>query len=214
MRSHMFPLPLPPKHQLTNESPESPPSPQPQKDFIYELRENPKKSIKLVDPHFLELGSGLLPQDSDTESVTELLADEDVAACLMTLSRDKWRVKAPSQTRKRSYKCETCNKEFGTFQALGGHGTSHKKVKKRLDHDESMEEKPRKNKENVGRKLHECPVCFRVFGSGQALGGHKRSHFLGSSSTSVSTSSSTSPKQTHEVGFSFIDLNLPLPIDP
>jgi predicted amidohydrolase len=22
----------------------------------------------------------------------------------------------------------------------------------------------------------ECPVCFRVFGSGQALGGHKRSH--------------------------------------
>ncbi|XP_062111331.1 uncharacterized protein LOC133822887 [Humulus lupulus] len=28
-------------------------------------------------------------------------------------------------------------------------------------------------------KGHECPICFRVFKSGQALGGHKRSHFVG-----------------------------------
>ncbi|KAL2934203.1 Zinc finger protein ZAT4 [Bienertia sinuspersici] len=25
---------------------------------------------------------------------------------------------------------------------------------------------------------HECPICYRVFSSGQALGGHKRSHLL------------------------------------
>ncbi|KAL8112329.1 hypothetical protein AgCh_019866 [Apium graveolens] len=266
MKSHMFPLPLPlpPKHQLSNDSTHSSPSFKPPKDFIYGLRDNPKKSYKLVDPHFHQLGSALLLQDSDTEStsptqtrltrvvqeedsgieevklkkklsstesVTEL---EDVAACLMMLSRDKWRVESVSRTRKREYTCETCKKEFGTFQALGGHATSHKKVKKRLeDHDESMEEKPRKNTQInnvvVKKKLHECPVCFRVFGSGQALGGHKRSHFLGSSSTSVSTStSSTSPKQLlHEddgyifqqekkydnMSFSFIDLNSPAPAD-
>ncbi|EOA40468.1 hypothetical protein CARUB_v10009193mg [Capsella rubella] len=28
-------------------------------------------------------------------------------------------------------------------------------------------------------KGHECPICFRVFKSGQALGGHKRSHSFG-----------------------------------
>nr|GMD85538.1 zinc finger protein ZAT4-like [Ipomoea batatas] len=27
-------------------------------------------------------------------------------------------------------------------------------------------------------KGHECPFCQRVFKSGQALGGHKRSHFI------------------------------------
>lgn len=270
MRSHLFPLPLPPKPQLSNDLTESILKDEKAegKDSLYGLRENPKKSYKLVDPQFLELGSGLLRNSdsetesenptrrrltrvvevegeysdvklkkklSSTESVNELevvssgynnddFEDEDVASCLMMLSRDKWR---PSQTRKR-YKCETCNKEFGSYQALGGHGRSHKIVKNRLeqqqDHEESMEEKPRKN---VGKKLHECPVCFRVFGSGQALGGHKRSHSLGSSSTTVSTSSSTSPKQLHEdhgnnfktekkdetIGLSFIDLNLPVPVE-
>ncbi|CAN7133784.1 unnamed protein product, partial [Brassica rapa subsp. narinosa] len=29
---------------------------------------------------------------------------------------------------------------------------------------------------NKNGKCHECPFCFRVFKSGQALGGHKRSH--------------------------------------
>ncbi|KAF8088768.1 hypothetical protein N665_0530s0023 [Sinapis alba] len=29
---------------------------------------------------------------------------------------------------------------------------------------------------NKNSKCHECPICFRVFKSGQALGGHKRSH--------------------------------------
>ncbi|XP_050373905.1 uncharacterized protein LOC126791491 [Argentina anserina] len=37
-------------------------------------------------------------------------------------------------------------------------------------------------KKNAGSKRsrgHECPFCFKVFKSGQALGGHKRSHFVG-----------------------------------
>ncbi|KAG7655539.1 Zinc finger C2H2 superfamily [Arabidopsis suecica] len=32
--------------------------------------------------------------------------------------------------------------------------------------------------EKVKSKGHECPICFRMFKSGQALGGHKRSHSI------------------------------------
>ncbi|PIA50214.1 hypothetical protein AQUCO_01300745v1 [Aquilegia coerulea] len=35
-------------------------------------------------------------------------------------------------------------------------------------------------------KVHECTICHRIFSSGQALGGHKRCHWLTSSSTDTS----------------------------
>ncbi|KAI9078531.1 hypothetical protein K1719_039469 [Acacia pycnantha] len=53
------------------------------------------------------------------------------------------------------------------------------------------------------QKIHECPVCFRVFASGQALGGNKRTHLTGSS-TLLPTRAST------KLVGKFIDLNLPL----
>ncbi|CAH8349785.1 unnamed protein product [Eruca vesicaria subsp. sativa] len=59
-------------------------------------------------------------------------------------------------------------------------------------------------------KGHECPICFRVFKSGQALGGHKRSHFLGNHEHR------TLVIQQHQVAHemhTLIDLNLPAPID-
>ena len=59
-------------------------------------------------------------------------------------------------------------------------------------------------------KGHECPICFRVFKSGQALGGHKRSHFIGNHEHR------TLVIQQHQVAHemhTIIDLNLPAPID-
>ncbi|XP_018437727.1 uncharacterized protein LOC108810094 [Raphanus sativus] len=59
-------------------------------------------------------------------------------------------------------------------------------------------------------KGHECPICFRVFKSGQALGGHKRSHFIGNHEHR------TLVIQQHQVAHemhTLIDLNLPAPID-
>ncbi|XP_062106540.1 uncharacterized protein LOC133817914 [Humulus lupulus] len=32
-------------------------------------------------------------------------------------------------------------------------------------------------------KEHKCPICFKIFGSGQALGGHKRAHIVKDSET-------------------------------
>uniref|UniRef100_A0A5B6YUW5 Putative zinc finger protein ZAT1 n=1 Tax=Davidia involucrata TaxID=16924 RepID=A0A5B6YUW5_DAVIN len=71
-------------------------------------------------------------------------------------------------------------------------------------------------------KVHECSICHRIFSSGQALGGHKRCHWL----TSNSPETSSLPKfphfhdQVEKIHPKFnksetttLDLNLPAPAD-
>ncbi|KAF8379231.1 hypothetical protein HHK36_028663 [Tetracentron sinense] len=242
-----------------------------EKDLYYVLRENPKKSFRMVDPEF-SAGSAVQDRESETESsripsrrrtkrnrksritehqepelkklklikprkaessielepvssVSDTTPEEDVALYLMMLSRDIWirdddeeeEEEAEKsmekdelkfcQTRTRAkYQCGTCKKVFRSYQALGGHRASHKKIRgcnsslSSFTRTHEAESKPG----NVGtvvadRRIHECPVCFRVFKSGQALGGHKRSHLSGSNST--------------KNGVNLIDLNLPAPVD-
>ncbi|KAM6548374.1 hypothetical protein CsatB_020050 [Cannabis sativa] len=65
-------------------------------------------------------------------------------------------------------------------------------------------------------KGHECPICFRIFKSGQALGGHKRSHFVGGHETNamvirqepLDPEPEPEPEPVTEVTVLF-DLNLP-----
>ncbi|KAK7336981.1 hypothetical protein VNO77_17537 [Canavalia gladiata] len=108
--------------------------------------------------------------DEERERDMEGLESIDLANCLMLLSG--------AQERKKSfegveYECKTCNRRFSSFQALGGHRTSHKRLK--LDMDElkahatclSLGNKP---------KMHECSICGQKFSLGQALGGHMRRH--------------------------------------
>lgn len=269
MRAHLAPLPIPPKQPIQlSESIDSISSFSAKKDgegkdTVYGLRENSKRSFKLVDPELLDAGS-VIDQDitsgteltrwrskrtrrmcavakveaedddprqrkvGSTEPTAELetvssvsdtysLEDEEVAMCLLMLSRDVW----PIQSR-RIFQCETCKKVFKSSQALGGHSTSHKR---RNNSSESR----MIVKNNVDEaKVHECPICFKVFGSGQALGGHKRSHFLGSSSSPITADASPTAQQITENGESvvvkceeinfgggskLIDLNLPPPME-
>uniref|UniRef100_A0ACD5YMZ1 Uncharacterized protein n=1 Tax=Avena sativa TaxID=4498 RepID=A0ACD5YMZ1_AVESA len=64
----------------------------------------------------------------------------------------------------RVFECKTCNRQFPSFQALGGHRASHKKP--RLA-DGAEPPKP---------KVHGCSICGLEFTVGQALGGHMRRH--------------------------------------
>ncbi|XP_073063772.1 zinc finger protein ZAT9-like [Primulina eburnea] len=150
---------------------------------------------------------------SDTTS-----EDEDVAYCLMMLSRDKWKrgekekvfeddgheeysddvlkVKKGASKLRGEYRCKTCNEMFRSYQALGGHRASHKKIKVNPIASTS-ETSP--HGFPTAERVHECPFCNRVFASGQALGGHKRSHFVGAVPRIGGTLS--------------IDLNLPAPVD-
>lgn len=121
---------------------------------------------------------------SVSDAATE---EEDVALSLMLLSRDKWESDERWKKKSKWFECETCEKVFKSYQALGGHRASHKKKSA-----ESNELK----KSSSSSNHHECPICSKVFSSGQALGGHKRSHAT-----------------KRGLIISLIDLNLPAPED-
>uniref|UniRef100_J3LFH9 C2H2-type domain-containing protein n=1 Tax=Oryza brachyantha TaxID=4533 RepID=J3LFH9_ORYBR len=60
---------------------------------------------------------------------------------------------------------------------------------------------------------HECPYCYRVFSSGQALGGHKRSHLCSAAAAAAhaQTAGASPPSQAKILGM--IDLNIAPPVD-
>ncbi|XP_021911468.1 uncharacterized protein LOC110825326 [Carica papaya] len=61
-------------------------------------------------------------------------------------------------------------------------------------------------------KGHECPICLKVFQSGQALGGHKRSHLLVGTETKSNQTIVIEQKPAPKIR-EFLDLNLPAPVE-
>lgn len=100
----------------------------------------------------------LLEDDTEIESLA-------MANCLMLL-KNRDTEPGSLQQPDRLFHCKTCNKPFRSFQALGGHRASHKRVKI----NDFFSESP------VKSKTHECTICGQEFVMGQALGGHMRRH--------------------------------------
>ncbi|KAD3069233.1 hypothetical protein R6Q59_016725 [Mikania micrantha] len=154
---------------------------------------------------------------TDESLISDASPEEVVAYCLLMLSRDKWTdeqeeeenddesesdsdrelIKAKRSPTRDNYRCEACNKVFRSYQALGGHISSHKKIK--LNHQFHHNSNQQRINVSFEDKIYECHVCFKVFASGQALGGHKRSH--------------ATAKQAVKQSINLIDLNLPAPSD-
>ncbi|KAA8547927.1 hypothetical protein F0562_004356 [Nyssa sinensis] len=65
-----------------------------------------------------------------------------------------------------------------------------------------------KNIELKKRKEYECPICFKVFASGQALGGHKRAHYVGFSESRAKETMSIKQELS-----SIFDLNHPVTLE-
>jgi len=128
------------------------------------------------------------------------------------------------------YQCGTCKKVFRSYQALGGHRASHKKANgcvpptaaKASTHTTQIHEleSAEGNVEGSRRGVqHECAVCHRVFSSGQALGGHKRSHLTSSSAATIAPPppppavAAAAAASAAKHGETLIDLNLPAPME-
>ncbi|GFY99312.1 C2H2-type zinc finger family protein [Actinidia rufa] len=118
------------------------------------------------------------------EGAVEALA---MANCLMLLSK----VGKSTTSRDRVFACKTCNREFPTFQALGGHRASHKKPRLATvgESDGSL----------AKLKTHECSICGLEFATGQALGGHMRRHKAATASRGFEISKSSGVEVAAEV---------------
>ncbi|KAI3748701.1 hypothetical protein L6452_11967 [Arctium lappa] len=98
----------------------------------------------------------------------------NMANYLMLLSRGTTSTESyDASLGNRVFECKTCNRQFPSFQALGGHRASHKKPRlldgDMMDHHHGtiLPAKP---------KAHKCSICGVEFAIGQALGGHMRRH--------------------------------------
>uniref|UniRef100_A0A7C9EYM8 C2H2-type domain-containing protein n=1 Tax=Opuntia streptacantha TaxID=393608 RepID=A0A7C9EYM8_OPUST len=134
------------------------------------------------------------------------------------------------------FECILCNQTFKTHQALGGHVITHRKNgESSLDTNHSpkittsskaMATTNYAKKGGGSKKLkgHKCPYCPKVFKSGQALGGHKRSHMMGGGGGTgglreerpVTRAPPLEPEPEPEQKMDsppLIDLNLPAPVE-
>ncbi|RRT77569.1 hypothetical protein B296_00005644 [Ensete ventricosum] len=111
-----------------------------------------------------------------------------------------------------SYECSVCGKAFPSYQALGGHKTSHRKpvAPAPSTGGDAVTSASASVATSVPGRAHECSVCHKSFPTGQALGGHMRCHYEGViggvSAKAAATSSSGAVSSGKDQGF---DLNLP-----
>ncbi|GLT54846.1 hypothetical protein SLA2020_280100 [Shorea laevis] len=137
--------------------------------------------------------------------------------------------------KKSEYKCKTCNKNFHSHQALGGHQTIHRtkncsdlrirkcgqsnletEVNCKLINLECSKNSVEQEMSGVSltssefkeTKEYKCHICFKVFASGQALGGHKRAHLIKNSET-ISEETLAVKQQISDI-CDLVDLNLPV----
>ncbi|XP_047983605.1 zinc finger protein ZAT10-like [Salvia hispanica] len=129
-----------------------------------------------------------LPWSKGKRSKRPRTEEEYLALCLVMLARGgptSTSAKAPgADPSKLVHKCSVCDKAFGSYQALGGHKASHRK----LSTDHAAAAAGTAAAASGGGRMHECSICHKSFPTGQALGGHKRRHYDGGSSGVTTTS--------------------------
>lgn len=70
------------------------------------------------------------------------------------------------------YKCEKCEKEFKTYQALNSHNGWHSNSNR----ENNLSVYNDKLKENIECNLYNCTICSKIFKTQQALNSHKGWH--------------------------------------
>ncbi|XP_022962334.1 zinc finger protein ZAT10-like [Cucurbita moschata] len=149
--------------------------------------------------------------------------EEYLALCLIMLARgDPRSLLEPAVATKSAFKCPLRDKVFSSYQALGGHKTSHRKPAACDDQCMSISGAT-STISNSGGRAHVRNVCHKSLPTGQALGRHKRCYYEdGADATAnrqsyngMTLTSSEEVGSTHIVSHSHrnFDLNIPaLPI--
>ena len=209
---------------------------------------NKGKMMKKTQPD-QRAGSKTFPKKND-QNQARFSSDTFLKSRKKTLA-EFWDSKICKKPKKRSkFECNICYKIFHSYQALGGHRASHKKIKGCFVESPMEEEEEEEEEEELGsesslevaisadptaesklwkglnnggrseeedemgsqipKKInkHKCPICNKLFASGQALGGHKRSHLINGSESSKNREPIEIPKQVPGIR-GFLDLNLP-----
>jgi hypothetical protein len=156
--------------------------------------------------------------------------EEHLALCLLMLSRGvrgdinpedavaSARSAGPAAAKaSQGYQCSVCGKVYASYQALGGHKTSHRKPPTPPQPQPpvsvaSGDEVSGGSAHASEEKVHRCNLCLRTFPSGQALGGHKRLHYEGGGATDGVKDKEQQPvkaKPNPAVVLRDFDLNLP-----
>ncbi|PWZ13800.1 Zinc finger protein ZAT6 [Zea mays] len=127
---------------------------------------------------------------------------------------------AASELRPLHFRCPICGKAFASYQALGGHKASHRKpaAAAAAAYDGKAPSSPSSSGQHQKGAVaagsggasaggrHVCTVCHRYFATGQALGGHKRFHYLHGPSVPASSLPPSTAGAAGGVGW--LDLNL------
>ncbi|KAM0862800.1 hypothetical protein ACQ4PT_045022 [Festuca glaucescens] len=141
--------------------------------------------------------------------------EENLALCLLMLSRSggNHRVQAPQPSLPSSpvlpaaeFRCSVCGKSFGSYQALGGHKTSHRVKQPATPADAAAplvapvaaavvapaepatSSTAASSDGTTTSRVHRCSICQKEFPTGQALGGHKRKHYDGGVTATAASS--------------------------
>ncbi|VAI39044.1 zinc finger protein ZAT5 [Triticum aestivum] len=129
------------------------------------------------------MGAGMKRARGEEPTVSLALSlgtDSSTSSAVTSLSTDSG-AGAPAKRRRGAvvatsgegeFVCKTCGRAFPTFQALGGHRTSHLRGRHGLELGAGVAKGIKERK----KQRHECRICGVGFEMGQALGGHMRRH--------------------------------------
>ena len=121
---------------------------------------------------------------------------------------DQETVSEPLLVAAREYKCSSCDKVFRTFQGLGGHRASHRWHKNEVKAKDGGEEDSKEGGSKVVVDRFKCNFCSKIFPSGPALGGHKRTHFHGSTQATPSCQHTVSEEAGKSLGGKVLDFDI------
>ncbi|XP_057538647.1 zinc finger protein ZAT10-like [Amaranthus tricolor] len=137
-------------------------------------------SLNTLENPILKKKRSKRPRFDDSSSPSD---EEYLALCLIMLARGDSSAKSTTTTTATTavYKCAVCDKEFSSYQALGGHKASHRKPATTTDGlPDGIATITATSSPSTTGKSHVCSICNKSFPTGQALGGHKRCHYEGS----------------------------------